>query len=627
VNVDAVSSVSRRDGPVRLGIVVLLLIGLSAGIVHRPEGASRAGASAGPVGEMDLEAFLRHLDRHIPEWMARESVPGVTILLVHGGAPVWREAYGWADLGTRRPLEPETPMMTQSISKSLTAWGVMRLVEEGRIGLDDPVRRHLPSWDPGSEGGRADRVTVRQLLSNSSGLPLGTLGIHFAPGEEVPPLPETLADPASRLAREPGTTFEYSNVGFGVLEWLIESVTGRDFGEFMEEEVLLPLGMDDSSFDWDEGRHGALPLGYDLRGDPVEPYLYPNRASGGLFSTADDLGRFVAAGIVGMSDGTAPRLLSSGSLDEMYTPQIRLSGIFTLVSSSYGLGHFLEELPGGQRAVWHGGQGLGWMTHFHAVPATGDGIVILTNSQRSWPLMAAILRDWGEWRGFGPIGMGRIAQAGTAMKGVVGLILLLAGWRGWRLYTRARARWGRAPGEGRRGDGTRVLEFGLGLSLLGLLLWAVTRDYLFLTSVFPTTAVWLGWSLTLLAAVMVAGSLLSFLSDRMPPRPLGAPSLVLAVAFLSGCLGGARAHSGPDAPAPDEPPAERIILPFLLYAPETKLGGGVVAGGYRRMEPELPTSSLLGAVTVTARRQLLVEAVSELHRPGGGFYVTIGEAY
>jgi CubicO group peptidase (beta-lactamase class C family) len=460
-----------------------------------------------PMKELDLEGFVRHLDRSIPAWLESEGVPGVTILLLQNGVPVWSEAYGWADREARRPMEKGSMMMTHSISKSVAAWGVMRLVEEGRLGLDDPVRRHLPGWNPPAEGENADRVTVRHLLSGTSGLPLGPLGVHFAPGEQIPPVSETLSGPGVRIGREPGVAFEYSNLGFGVLEWLVESVTGRDFGEFMEAEVLHPLGMHDSSFDWDDRRHAALPLGYDLRGNPVEPYLYPIRASGGLLSTAEDMGRFVAAGMRTEGAGAAAPVLSAGNLAEMYRPQVRLSGIFTLVSSSYGLGHFLEDLPTDARAVWHGGQGLGWMTHFHAVPETGDGIVILTNSQRSWPFMALVLRDWAEWRGFGPIGMGRIAVAGTAMKGVVALILLLVGWRGWRLGGAIMAGRTGSGGPAQGGRWLRVPEFVLGLGLLGILLWAVTREYLFISSVFPSVAVWLGWSLALLGGVLVLESL------------------------------------------------------------------------------------------------------------------------
>src|SRR5690606_4714147 len=177
----------------------------------------------------------------------------------------------------------------------------------------------------------------------------------------------------ARLVAEPGTLFMSSNVGYALLELLVEEVTGRDFADYMRDEVLLPLGMRDSTFAWDDAHGAAMPTGYDLRGSPVAPYLYPARASGGLLATVEDVGRFVADG--------------------------------------YAAGRFVEGLQGGRRAVWHGGQGHGWMSHFHAVPEAGVGIVILTNSQRSWPLMAEVLDDWARWHGLGRVGMSAITTA------------------------------------------------------------------------------------------------------------------------------------------------------------------------------------------------------------------------
>ena len=106
----------------------------------------------------------------------------------------------------------------------------------------------------------------------------------------------------------------------------------------------------------------------------------------------------------------------------MYTPVSENIGIYGLVFDAYGLGYYIETLPNGKLAVAHGGQGTGIMTHFHAVPETGDAFVILTNSQRSWPFIARLLSDWAQWRGFPSVGMGRMVLGEYGMWVLVGII-------------------------------------------------------------------------------------------------------------------------------------------------------------------------------------------------------------
>src|SRR5690606_26332007 len=118
--------------------------------------------------------------------------------------------------------------------------------------------------------------------------------------------------------------------------------------------------------------------GYDLRGAPVPPYVYPVRASGGLLATVDDVARFVAASMTTPGARTSP-VLAIESVHQLHVPRVRIAGLYWFVADAYGAGHFTEELRDGRLAVWHGGQGHGWMSHFHAVPEAGDGIVILTN--------------------------------------------------------------------------------------------------------------------------------------------------------------------------------------------------------------------------------------------------------
>lgn len=463
--------------------------------------------------EAPLEAFTAHLDARVPRLMDRYDVPGVSMALVQGGEPVWTGAYGYADRERGRKMTVDAVFRAESISKPVTAWGVMRLIEQGRVELDAPAERYLGGFAfPESEYDERT-VTVRRLLSNSAGLPLGPIGadVEYAPGSDMPSLRDYLMREV-HLTRDPGTAFEYSNVGFNMLERVVEEATGRDFAAYMADEVLKPLGMNRSRFAWTEALCSSMPVGYDLEGAPVPPYVYPVVASGGLFANAEDIARFVGAEMTGAyakppPDTTGRAVLQPESIRLLHRPQIEIGGLFGLVADAYGLGHFLEKLPSSQQAVWHGGQGHGWMTHFHAVPESSDGIVILTNSERSWPLMAQVLRDWARWSGFGSVKFGRITHATTALWILIGLVALGTLGQGYHLVRggrRGRRQW--APWS-RASRMTRGLQVALGIGIIVALAWSAAQPYLFATSIFPNAAGWAGGALAALAVTLILSAL------------------------------------------------------------------------------------------------------------------------
>jgi len=277
------------------------------------------------------------------------------------------------------------------------------------------------------------------------------------------------------------------------LEILIEDVTGQSFSEYIRTEILLPLGMESATFDIDTAATPYPPTGYNLSGKPVPVYLYPSKASGGLFATAEDIARFAAAGMKENS------VLSGESIKLLYAPQSHKIGIYGLIFEAYGFGHYIEKLPNGALSVSHGGQGNGIMTHFQAVPETGDAIVILTNSQRSWPFIAYVLSDWAQWRGFSSVGMGRIIWGHYGFCAVIGMLisasLLLALKLVLTFYKQKRI-------------GFRLLLVGLAITLLGILIWCACQKYLFITSVFPVLAMWLGGATLAFSIVLLLSALL-----------------------------------------------------------------------------------------------------------------------
>jgi CubicO group peptidase (beta-lactamase class C family) len=463
-----------------------------------------APAAGQPVPAAPVEVITSTLDDRIPALMERYEIPGTVVALIRGGETVWTAAYGVADRAEGRPMTTDARCRVESISKSVTAWGVLALAERGRIDLDAPVAGYLAQWrlpeSPYDEGA----VTPRLLLANTGGMPLGTVGVHYPPDAPRPGLQDRISHDAV-LVREPGAAFEYSNAGYNVLEQLVQEVTGRDFGEFMAAEVLRPLGMESASYDWSDDWVPPVPDGHSPDGLPIPVYVYPDRASGGLFATVHDVAAFVEAEMPRYSD-TGLAALSRESIRLLHTPHAEIAGLYGLAFDAYGLGHFIERLPSGHTAVAHGGQGSGWMTHFHAVPETGDALVLLTNSQRAWPFFARVLDDWARRAGFGGVGMGVIISAARALR--VAIAILLAGTLFWSWRLGRDLLRGRRPEIGTgRGAVRQALQLTAGLVLGAGVAWGVTRDYLFLSAVFPVETPWLGAALAILAlALIVAGS-------------------------------------------------------------------------------------------------------------------------
>jgi hypothetical protein len=291
--------------------------------------------------------------------------------------------------------------------------------------------------------------------------------------------------------------------------------------------------MSDASYDWRAALASRVPVGHTLQGDPVPPYVYPGRGSGGLLATLDDVARFVQAGMA-PPFRPEPRVLSDSTVALLHTPVARPGGLFGLVADGYALGHFVETLSDGRRSVWHGGQGYGWMTHAQWVPETGNGVILLANSQRAWPLFGHILRRWSASMGVEPVGMSRVTLARPLAWMLVFLLLAGAGLQTLRLqigYSRGRRRW--MP-RTRTHPVVGLLQALAGVALLGLVAWAATRDYLFIFSILPGMMGWLGGSLAAAGAVLLASALVPATAGGRPPSPPPLPGSVAALlAFLT----------------------------------------------------------------------------------------------
>jgi CubicO group peptidase (beta-lactamase class C family) len=333
--------------------------------------------------------YIDKLDRLIPQLLEQYKVPGVAVSLVHNGEAVWSQGYGLADREQDKPVTTDTVFQVASISKAITSWGVMRLVERGRLELDAPVEKYLTRWHLPSSKYDASGVTIRRLLSHSAGLSVdGYPGLP--PDVQLPSLEESLAGNNGgagelRIIMEPGAQFSYSGGGFTLLQLIIEEITGETFSVYMQREVLDPLGMVHSSFEWRVDLRLATAVAYSETGASLPNYLFTEQAAAGLYSTASDMARFLAAEMPGPNGEPAGRgVLSPDTLALMFTPVIQFQG----------LGQGVSKLPDGSKVIEHGGSNKGWKAVVSANPGHSKGIVILTNSDNGMALHQEIYRGW-----------------------------------------------------------------------------------------------------------------------------------------------------------------------------------------------------------------------------------------
>ncbi|GAA1562745.1 serine hydrolase domain-containing protein [Kribbella lupini] len=337
--------------------------------------------------------------------LERFAVPGASWAVMAGGGIVAAGAAGLADGGTE--VSAETLFQACSISKPVTVFAMLRLVDRGLLELDEDVNRRLTSWQVPRTGNWQPTVTLRQLASHSAGLTVhGFPGYPY--GEPLPTTVEILdgVGPTNtfgvRVDTVPGAQFRYSGGGTVVLQQLMEDVTGTPFRELMQELVLEPLGMADSDYaqPLPDELHGRAATAHDEQGAPIPGrwHTYPELAAAGLWTTPSDLCTFalaVQAAYVG-ADGA---LLSPELGREMLTPQVpasnRLGGLDHL-----GLGLFLGA--GGAR-FGHSGGNNGFKCHLLADREFGLGAAVMTNGDNGmWVVQRAfaMLASAYGWSGY-----------------------------------------------------------------------------------------------------------------------------------------------------------------------------------------------------------------------------------
>ena len=333
----------------------------------------------------------------IADRMQFYKVPGVSVAFFEQGKISWARGYGYADLASKKPVTPETLFQAASISKPVASLAVLRLVEDGKLSLDEDVNVKLRSWKvPDNKFTTEQKVTLRRILSHSAGTTVhGFAG--YAADEAVPTMVQVLngEKPANsepvRVDAVPGTIFRYSGGGMTIMQLLLTDVTGKPFPQIVEELVLRPAEMTHSAYrqPLPETLRAGAATPYGDNGDPVPggPHTYPELAAAGLWTTPSDLGR-MAIEVKQEYDGVSRRILSKEMARQMLTHQ----------KDDYGLGFGLES-PGKTLHFGHGGANEGYRCLVTTFTESGQGIAIMTNSDSGGSLIEEILlsvaREYG----------------------------------------------------------------------------------------------------------------------------------------------------------------------------------------------------------------------------------------
>ena len=309
--------------------------------------------------------------RQAAEAAMKVGVPAVQIAVSERGQIIYSEAFGVTDKQSATAATPRSLFQAGSVTKQFTAAAILRLAERGALTLDDRIEKFVSDFNP-----RGATITLRRLLSHTSGLPRD----WFPPG---PPWPNLIA-PVTReqtikalngqpFKFAPGTAWSYSNAGYMLLGYAIESITGSSYADFIQNEFALPLGLIDTGVC---GTHNLpVPEGYGLIGGTTWvrlPSLHKSVvwSSGSLCSTASDLARwshFLASGYVMLPDSYAT----------MTTPA-RLENN-TVVSNWYALGVHAQTAFMGHPIVWHSGAIDGFQSHLLYLSDQDIAIAVVTN--------------------------------------------------------------------------------------------------------------------------------------------------------------------------------------------------------------------------------------------------------
>jgi len=332
------------------------------------------------------------------ERMAFYKVPGVSLAVIRDGRIEWSKGYGEIVAGSGKAVTPDTLFEAASTTKALVAAVILHYVDQGLLDLDADVNAYLKSWKvPENEFTKKEKVTLRRLLTHQAGLPTTNMGYDEKAG--VPTLVQVVKGeaPAQNKAAipviVPGSKWQYSNVGYVLIQLVLEDALGRKLESILEDAVYRPLGLKSTTLAyplpaaWREKE--AMP--HDGDGKAASPSMHPTaQAQGGLMTTPSDLALFLIE-LMDANDGASRKLFSQKAAQAMFRPAVELDPRLFGFPLSDGLGLFIKgQGPG--LAILHPGNNfpgsICWLIGF---PGRREGAIFMLNGANGEALAFEIL--------------------------------------------------------------------------------------------------------------------------------------------------------------------------------------------------------------------------------------------
>ena len=310
------------------------------------------------------------------------NAPGAAVIVVRNGEIVFRRGYGVADLRTLHPIDTQTNFRLASFTKQFTAAAIMLLARDGKLHYDDHLTDFFPEFPTYGKS-----ITVRNLLNHTSGLPdyedILTQQYPGTPDEKIPQIHDAgvlkLLEQQSSGKFAAGAKWEYSNSGFAVLAMIVEKVSGKSFGQFLQERIFTPLKMD-HTLAYEKGKNEVPHRAYghtkekDGWRETDQSSTSAVLGDGGIYSSIDDLVKWDRS----LREHT---LLSEAEMRPALTPVQPTVGTANAPDgkpASYGFGWFVDPYRGHKR-MWHDGETIGFRTTIQRLPEDGLTVIVLAN--------------------------------------------------------------------------------------------------------------------------------------------------------------------------------------------------------------------------------------------------------
>ncbi len=359
------------------------------------------------------------------ERMKFYKVQGLSIAVIHNYKIDWAKGYGWADSSEHRPVTTRTLFQAASISKSLNAAGILKLVQDGKVDVYTDINQYLKSWKfPYDSLSKSKKITIANLLSHTAGLTVhGFPG--YSRGDSLPSITDILDGKkpsntaAVRSQFEPGLKFEYSGGGILLSQLIVTDVTHQRYDEYMLQNVLGPLGMSNSFYTQPPPaeKEQVLATAYHSDGTMVKGkfHIYPEQAAAGLWTTPTDLCKFMIE----------TQLAYQGRSHTLLSRELTKLEVTPYLDSSSALGVFIDNRDG-IKYFHHSGSNDGFECVYYGTLDGGDGAAVMINSNNAEILDEVVNSVSGvyAWKNFNPVKKTVIEVPDTILSSYVGKYLL-----------------------------------------------------------------------------------------------------------------------------------------------------------------------------------------------------------